>query len=253
MPARRSSEHPFEDQMPNESGMFARQVVMAYSKSWSSHLKENSKTLSTNLKENSKTLSLNLKDKWNRMDKGALGRSAHAKHQSMSSLPAKPIMPVLEIPPTPGQPGPGMKPRGYTFTSPWNGRCDFRTGNAGRSVRCHHTLHPQLQDTHISPQQPSSVVSELRFNLPSSSPESEAQQALGSLAKFWRGSSEEDDEDDEVSPFDVNLGRERAGGGNRGKRAKLGKLIIWGEGLKMLDLVVAANMGVWWGAWERNF
>lgn len=35
----------------------------------------------------------------------------------------------------------------------------------------------------------------------------------------------------------------------RGKQAKLGKLIVEDEGLKMLDLVVAANMGVWWGVW----
>jgi len=25
------------------------------------------------------------------------------------------------------------------------------------------------------------------------------------------------------------------------------------DGLKMLDLVVAANIGLWWRAWERSF
>ncbi|KAL4892600.1 hypothetical protein BDV59DRAFT_179273 [Aspergillus ambiguus] len=46
--------------------------------------------------------------------------------------------------------------------------------------------------------------------------------------------------------LDLSLARERAGGGMRGKSAKLGKLIIEDEGIKMLDLVVAACMAVWW-------
>ncbi|EPE26955.1 hypothetical protein GLAREA_02869 [Glarea lozoyensis ATCC 20868] len=59
------------------------------------------------------------------------------------------------------------------------------------------------------------------------------------------------DEDD--GRLDLSLGQEKAGGGNRGKRAKLGKLVIHDEGFKMLDLVVAANMGVWWSVWEADF
>ncbi|PGH05088.1 hypothetical protein GX51_03186 [Blastomyces parvus] len=51
--------------------------------------------------------------------------------------------------------------------------------------------------------------------------------------------------------LDLSLGRERAGGGAFGKSAKLGKLIIEDEGLKMLDLVVAACMGVWWGVYDN--
>lgn len=58
--------------------------------------------------------------------------------------------------------------------------------------------------------------------------------------------SEDDDE-----RLDLSIGREKAGGGNRGKRAKLGKLIIHDEGFKMLDLVVAANMGVWWSVFDN--
>ncbi|KAI5291153.1 hypothetical protein KEM54_006101 [Ascosphaera aggregata] len=50
--------------------------------------------------------------------------------------------------------------------------------------------------------------------------------------------------------MDLSLGRERAGGGMRGKSAKLGKLVLEDEGLKMMDLVVAACMGVWWNAYE---
>jgi len=52
--------------------------------------------------------------------------------------------------------------------------------------------------------------------------------------------------------LDLSMGQEKAGGGNRGKRAKLGKLIIHNEGFKMLDLVVAANMGVWWSVWNSD-
>ncbi|KAB8292969.1 hypothetical protein EYC80_007333 [Monilinia laxa] len=52
--------------------------------------------------------------------------------------------------------------------------------------------------------------------------------------------------------LDLSIGQEKAGGGNRGKRAKLGKLIIHDEGLKMLDLIIAANIGVWWTVWNPN-
>lgn len=51
--------------------------------------------------------------------------------------------------------------------------------------------------------------------------------------------------------MDLSLGQEYAGGGFGGKRAKLGKLIIEDEGLKMVDLLVAANMALWWRAYER--
>ena len=63
---------------------------------------------------------------------------------------------------------------------------------------------------------------------------------------------EETDPEDEWERLDLSLGREKAGGGNRGKRAKLGKLIIYDEGFKMLDLTVAANMGIWWAGWETD-
>lgn len=46
--------------------------------------------------------------------------------------------------------------------------------------------------------------------------------------------------------MNLDLGRERAGGGFQGNSAKLGKLIIEDEGLKMCDLVVGVCMGVWW-------
>jgi hypothetical protein len=61
--------------------------------------------------------------------------------------------------------------------------------------------------------------------------------------------SEEDEDDDRL---DLSIGQEKAGGGIRGRRVKLGKLIIHDEGLKMLDLVVASNMGIWWSVWESQ-
>jgi hypothetical protein len=66
---------------------------------------------------------------------------------------------------------------------------------------------------------------------------------------FARNASHEDLNDDDPH-LDLSIGQEKAGGGNRGKRAKLGKLIVHHEGFKMLDLVVAANIGVWWSVWE---
>jgi hypothetical protein len=30
----------------------------------------------------------------------------------------------------------------------------------------------------------------------------------------------------------------------------MGKLIVYDAGLKMLDLVVAANVGLWWRLWD---
>jgi hypothetical protein len=52
--------------------------------------------------------------------------------------------------------------------------------------------------------------------------------------------------------MDLSLGQEAAGGGLGGKLAKLGKLIIEAEGLKMMDLTVATNMALWWRAYEKS-
>lgn len=55
------------------------------------------------------------------------------------------------------------------------------------------------------------------------------------------------------STIDLSLAQEKAGGGQSGKQAKMGKLIVRGEGLYMLDLVVAANLSLWWKAYEKEF
>lgn len=50
--------------------------------------------------------------------------------------------------------------------------------------------------------------------------------------------------------LDLSLGQEHLGGGFRGQQAKLGKLLIFGDGSKMLDLVVATNIAMFWRAWK---
>ncbi|KPM37249.1 hypothetical protein AK830_g9335 [Neonectria ditissima] len=250
MPARRSFDIgpgdgiPAEERVPhNEGAVLSRQVVMGYAKSWST----------------------NFREKWNEPRE-------HSRHGSVTSVNSVASGELLPEPQTAlGQPGPGMRPRGYVFTSPWNGRCEFRTGTTGRSLRCYHILRDDkpalnaLVEQGVPVQQlgGNMALSELRFNLPSAelfkSPEgreevkAQLQGHFNKLLQKLDGRNDSDEDDGMVSPFDVNLGKEKAGGGNRGKRAKMGKLIIYPDGMKMLDLVVAANMGLWWRAWEKSF
>lgn len=232
----------------------------------------------------------------------ASATSAAAAVNTTATTPGKPDEPVIAT-----RPGAGLRPKGYTFASPWDGRCDFRTSSNGRALKCHHIrnttsqgFNPLVAAQALRDAMPESngsggggggggrtrargmsaslpmgdmsnrvPVSELRFNLPSSdlfnSKEdrdravAEMKEGLGRLLVRSPGGHEYDDgaadDDDKEEPiFDFSgLGREKAGGGNRGRRAKLGKLLVHDEGLKMLDLVVAANMGIWWQAWERSF
>ncbi|KAG6353729.1 hypothetical protein INS49_005438 [Diaporthe citri] len=236
-------------------------------------------------------------------DMSATSTAAAANPTATTTTP-KPDEPLITA-----RPGAGLRPKGYTFASPWDGRCDFRTSSNGRALKCHHirNTHSQGFNPLVAAQALRDAlpennggsgggggagggngragrargmsaslpmgdmgnrvpVSELRFNLPSSdlfnSKEdrdravAEMKEGLGRLLVRSPGGHEyDDDDDDKEEPiFDFSgLGREKAGGGNRGKRAKLGKLLVHDEGLKMLDLVVAANMGIWWQAWERSF
>lgn len=144
--------------------------------------------------------------------------------------------------------------KGYTFASPWDGRCEFTTGNTGKSLKCRHYL-PLHEQTGASLTE--SVVSELRFNLPTSN--KTATVVKEKRSSYIRGihrrqDSFQDHEDymfGDDGKMNLALGQERAGGGFGGKQAKLGKLIIEPEGLKMLDLLVAANVALWWRAYER--
>ncbi len=156
--------------------------------------------------------------------------------------------------------------KGYTFQSPWNGTCDFVTGVAGRSLKCRHS--------HSSTYGQGAEVSELRFNLPSSKTFTAAPKSLAPtvpreskrsslFTNHHRRQDSFDSFENSVSGLnqsskveledrlDLSLGQEHAGGGFGGKQAKLGKLIIEPEGLQMLDLLVAANMALWWRVYDR--
>jgi len=155
------------------------------------------------------------------------------------------------------------QPKAFSFRSPWDGVCEFSSGLAGRSVKCKHRW-PSNEET--------VAVSELRFNLPTSktfgspAPKSSApgiprepkQSSFFSSQTHQQSSPHSGPQDvgfaqesEHGERLDLSLGQEHAGGGFGGKQAKLGKLIVASEGLQMLDLVVAANMAVWWRVYDR--
>ncbi|EON67961.1 hypothetical protein W97_07458 [Coniosporium apollinis CBS 100218] len=161
--------------------------------------------------------------------------------------------------------------RGYVFLSPWNGRCEFSTAAAGKSLKCKHTI--PTNSSALAPSD-SAAISELRFNLPvpavrsdpatpSEDPSSTTKrssvfsrprlrsQHSSSAASLPTLSGARDPVAADTARLDLSLGQEIAGGGFGGKQAKLGKLIVEDEGIRMLDLVVAANLALWWRAWER--
>ena len=167
---------------------------------------------------------------------------------------------------------PGSK-KGFILRSPWDGLCEFRTTVAGRSFICKHSY--ASSNPRLGPGTRSAQVSELRFNLPSSKilgPPTSKRFVAGSprdgkrsgfLRQHGRHSSSSFEGKDTYGPgyfaskveleerLDLSLGQEHAGGGFGGKQAKLGKLIIEKEGLQMLDLIVAANLALWWRVYER--
>ena len=163
--------------------------------------------------------------------------------------------------------------KAHTIRSPW-GICEFTTGVAGRSFKCKHSY--TSSDARFGPGMHSAQVSELRFNLPSSKTlgstgsksgipgtPREAKRSSLFLHQRRRRSSpsleaQNPHETGYLAPkveleerLDLSLGQEHAGGGFGGKQAKLGKLIVEKEGLQMLDLIVAANMALWWRVYER--
>ncbi|KAI5920388.1 hypothetical protein F4810DRAFT_683128 [Camillea tinctor] len=242
------------------SGLFERQVVMSYSPS----------------------LVANLREKFHR--KASVGddrstspsrRTFHDRSISQTSIGSFGGEYDSTHPAVLTHPAPGLKPRGYVFTSPWDGRCEFVTGHAGRSLKCRHILPDYVggvfnplvdgpEKEHSDDKAKKQPISELRFNLPSGELFSEKKitddggarardQLHDQFNKMLARAHGIEDSDDGDFDLEMSLGREKAGGGNRGKRAKMGKLIIYDEGLKMLDLAVAANVGIWWITWERTY
>ena len=167
----------------------------------------------------------------------------------------------------------------FVLQSPWDGTCEFSTGIAGRSLKCKHSY--RSTDPRYGPGIHSATVSELRFNLPSSktfgspnpkssipgTPRDAKRSSIFSTHRKKNSSSSLQTPDptslsssangyfasktELEDRLDLALGQEHAGGGFGGKQAKLGKLIIENEGLLMLDLVVAANMALWWRVYEK--
>ncbi|KAL8841351.1 MAG: hypothetical protein Q9170_000982 [Blastenia crenularia] len=150
------------------------------------------------------------------------------------------------------------RPKGYGFYSPWDGICEFSSGISGHALKCKYTAPSEGSQA--------MTVSELRFNLPNSSrnirtpsrpsiTETRSYFSRGlrdSTSNDHHHSPEPDGDDGMNTPYGLSLGQEHAGGGFGGKQAKLGKLIIEAQGLKMLDLLVAANMGLWWKVYEKS-
>ncbi|KAK4225302.1 oxidoreductase-like protein [Podospora fimiseda] len=149
-------------------------------------------------------------------------------------------------------PGPGLRPKGYFFLSPWEGRCEFRTSTNGRSLKLRHVLDSTTKfqfdprEVAQSLQQAQAMgrsrgdelqsallgnkpVSELRFNLPSQSDffgarknDAERDNRASRLSKQFANllnrepkSSDDEWSDDEG---DMDLGKEHAGGGHSGKK-----------------------------------
>ena len=271
---------------PGEEG-FLRQVVMSYGTSWASNFK---KAFHRRDRPGSPVNANSTSP-----EEPTTQKSFHVRHGSASTIGSFDSADDSASPPLITHPGPGLRPKGYVFLSPWDGRCEFRTSPNGRSLKLRHTLDPA--SARIDPRElaqsireaqamgrsrgdelssallGAKPVSELRFNLPSGTPHQALDRSGASKSGRWdanhlsghfskllhhrsRSSDEESDDDYEYgegdgAPMDLSLGKEYAGGGTRGRRAKLGKLIIHDEGLKMLDLVVAANVGVWWTTWGR--
>lgn len=219
-----------------------RQVLMSYSKSRILVAKEE------------------VKDTFHRFVDEHITKKGHARQPSDDSVEGEKSSMLSAV-----HPGQGMKRRGYVFSSPWGTNCVFHTALNGNAIKCvrnlddgHHGVYnPLTSDDPLRRRPTSAEVSELRFDLPMPGMPSTGGKhdveswVQGHLGKIWPG--KESENEGAISPFDLNLGGEKAGGGSRGTRAKMGKLIVHDDGQKMLDLVVAANMGVWWGAYERSF
>lgn len=83
----------------------------------------------------SKSWTASLKQKLHRMEQAGRASINHGRNGSVASIDSG----LLWFPAADKQQS--MRPRGYTFSSPWNGRCEFRTCYGGRSVQCRHTPH----------------------------------------------------------------------------------------------------------------
>ncbi|KID81993.1 hypothetical protein MGU_10683 [Metarhizium guizhouense ARSEF 977] len=228
--ARGSMDH--QSSMYGNNAVFHRRVAMNYSNS-----------LLTNAKEFARNLTRNRSD------------SAASVSSYKSDTAVKPDTIC-----TFGSPPEGMKARGYTFVSPWEGQCHFSTGKHGNSLQCFHIPAPPPATATVysnslvkTSHSESTLISTLSYNLALSPVQ--AKGPTGVLGKFIDCCSKPRKSnipsDSRYESSFTSLGAERAGGGLNGREAKLATLTIYDDGLKMLDLVVAANIGVFWRTWEK--
>lgn len=174
----------------------------------------------------------------------------------------------------------------YQFTSPWNGTCAFVASINGLGIKCKHIIPgPAMTGPHDN-NNAEVTVSEIRFNMPFPLDQhfrspllsvwgekggkrgALAQMITSNIQKVQQARTRAGSESNPMRPpsasssedltadedrLDLSLAREPGGGGMSGRSAKLGKLIIEDEGIKMLDLVVAASMGVWWRSCHKSF
>lgn len=184
------------------------------------------------------------------------GRSLKCKHMISGPNPI----------PDPNNPNPAVTVAELRFNTP------FQAGHLPHQPSPHHIspfklsqtqsfnhptepLTPSTQTTGTTPttSKRATVAQFLNPNIYSRRPRSRSNTSQTSHRPSTSSTSSSADLDDirrdRADPedrMDLSLAREPAGGGMRGKSAKLGKLIIEDEGIKMLDLVVASCMAVWW-------
>ena len=114
----------------------------------------------------------------------------------------------------------------------------------------------------------SSFVEQLEANVPPQFPEEAAETGFRNQPQYthqyYDQFAAEEDEVDQPKPssgsqsevsskMDLSLGQEKLGGGSDGEQAKLGKLIVWSEGQKMLDLIVSANVMLFHRLFNRAY
>lgn len=196
------------------------------------------------------------------------GRSLKCKHMIPLQAPAgfppisaqtvgsSPAVTVAEIRfNTPFQPGHLHHQPSPTHLSPWqlSQTPTFANPHADPNDQPLSTIPgnipPERQSPPLQPTNPTSKRASLAQMLNPNRPRAHTtNNTLGNIGLTRKPStaSTASKSSDDPDRLDFSLARERAGGGMRGKSAKLGKLVVEDEGIKMLDLVVAACMGVWW-------
>lgn len=115
----------------------------------------------------------------------------------------------------------------YNFTDIWGKTCKYTTASNGRGLVC-----SQIAESEGSASEECNLISDLRFNLP---------------ILHYKPKSRDLNAGYRQTP---SLAGEAAGGGAIGRQVKLGKLIIHSKGQAMLDLVITANMALWWRTYE---